>query len=174
MLRTHSCDTEVQVTLPYSTWSVTTIALRLMLQVAIIYTRVGLRYFSLYCDWADFQLNYSQCQEFTQYIVQPYWCVFTQLLCVYSWIRLFTDTNWITPCKNCVYFLHMRLFYGCTSVSGNRFWKFCSQRQYFSATSTTEVLNTLIIRYIIVSIDILCDIIIKRFRRFQAIDLRHF
>ena len=59
VLRTHSCDTEAKspVTLPYCTWSVSTIALRLKRQAVIIYTRVVLRYFSLYFDWADFHLN---------------------------------------------------------------------------------------------------------------------
>jgi hypothetical protein len=59
VLRARSCDTEAKspVTLPYSTWSLSTIALRLMRRAVVIYTRVFLRYFSLYCYGADFQLS---------------------------------------------------------------------------------------------------------------------
>jgi len=153
--RTHSCDTEVQATLPYSTWSVSTVALRLMHQaiLLIICTRVALRRFSLYFDWAEFQSSYSECQEFTKYIVQHQWCAFTLLLLVSSWIRSFTDTNWMTPWRNCAYFLDLHLLCGNTSVSGNRSWNFCSQREYYSATGTRNFLNRLLLHYIIVSID---------------------
>jgi len=52
VLQTHSCDTDAKspVTLNYNTWSISTTALRLMLQAVIIHTRVVLRYFSLYLD----------------------------------------------------------------------------------------------------------------------------
>jgi hypothetical protein len=59
VLRTDSCGTEAKsaVTLPYSTWSLSTVTLGLMLQAVVIYTRVVLRHFSLYFDRADFQLS---------------------------------------------------------------------------------------------------------------------